>query len=461
MERFNSTPQSFATPRRGPGALLILVLGLGLALAGACHRKTPEEKLREAFELFQNRDILGAEMKYEDLLKKSPTGDVAQQARLGLATCFMQDNDFERGREQLDLTLKDMQTSHPQYLQVLAMKLQSYVYEKKPEKALAEAEATSTSLRAAPLELRQQFQLMLAEVCLANKKDDRAMAILNQVIEQWPDNPELHSEALDRMVWGPQQKKEFDKALVIYQNYLDKHPKTPLKADLLFGIGAYQRQLKQDDKAKESFDASEAELRQQVEKALGAEAKGQFTMKLARVQQGRGNLAGAKATLEKMSKDNQGSDMSVAAKFMLSDLAMADNKTSEAIGILQDVMKAKPETQAYYAAMQKIQQIQQYQMRMQAMATSATLARAGMTTGTLATSGTLPQAAVAAPTTATAAKTEAAPAAPAAAPKAETAAPVAASKAEPVSASKPAAKSKPAEKSKSAAKGKAAKKGKE
>jgi outer membrane protein assembly factor BamD (BamD/ComL family) len=406
--------------RRGAAALLILTLALGLA---ACHRKTPEEMLTEASDLFRNRDIIGAEIKYEKILKQNPEGQYALAARHGLAVCYMADNQFDRGREEIDTLIKAVGPTTPDGLQFLYMKLNSFIVEKKPEKAIAEAQNTSSTMHAAPPEVRQQFQMMTAAVYTAAGKPDKANETYRQVIHDWPAIPELHMAALEGMVGEFQKKKQFDKAIAVYQEYLNTHPATKLKAELHFGIGFFQKQLGQPDKANASFDASEAELRQQIDKAMGAEAKGALLLKLTKVQQGRGNSAAANQTLERIAKEFPTHEMAIVARFNQAQLAMEAGKPADAISVLEGIIKGHPGTKYSSDANQWIQAIKAQSMK----PTSGTLAmgRAAQTTQTTQTVRSAPVA----PTTATAAKAapapKAAPAAatPATAPKAAAPAP--------------------------------------
>ena len=436
--------------RRGVCLSLILALGLGL---GACRRKTPEEMLNEARDLFGNRDILGAEMKYEKILERNPEGEFAAYAHMGLANCYFADNDFSRGREQCDIVLKAIGTKSPQYISVLDQKIASYFREKKPEQAIDAALATSATLHGAPEQLRQTLQLKLAEIYLANKKEDKAIEICTGAIHNWPDVPQLHLAALDVMSKGPQERKDFKKALGLYETYLKEHPKAEILPEIYFSIGSYLKELGQTAEANKSFDQSEQEVQTRLAAALGAETKGTLLFKLSRIQQGRGNIPAARVTmgrvvkdfpkseigfqaqfmlvrmsleegktqdavtaLNQIIKDNPKSEVGIQAQFFLAQVLLESGKPQDAIGTLNLIIKDQPDSQAAYNAYRGIQQIQAQAMRM----TSGTL---GMrpTSGTLAmqpTSATLVRqpAPAAAVTTATAAPKAAATPAPASSP---------------------------------------------
>ena len=50
--------------------------------------------------------------------------------------------------------------------------------DKKPEKALAEAEATSPALRGAPAQMIDDLQLRLAGLYMMNKQSEKALAVI-------------------------------------------------------------------------------------------------------------------------------------------------------------------------------------------------------------------------------------------------------------------------------------------
>lgn len=375
--------------RRGLAAALLVLLGAGLM---ACHRKTPDELLKEAQDLYLQRDVIGAEMKYEKILQGNPTGPIAAAARYQLAYCYLKENEFDRGREELDTLIKEIGLESPDCFDVIALKINSYVMEKKPEKAVDNALATSPTLRGAPEKLRQNFQLLLAGLYLNDNKDDKANVICQQIIQEWPNTPELHSAALALMVRSPQAKKEYAKALAVFQEYLKTHPATTLRAEILSDIGLYLKNMNETAKAKDSFDASEAEYRKQIAGALGASNKTTLMFKLSRTQQVRGNLDAARQTLQGVIKEFPNSDSEILAKFMLSEISMSEMKYPDAITVLQEIIKERPDSKEATTAGQWIEKIRAQSLRQTSgtlAMTSGTLAR---TTGTLTrTSGTLVQ----------------------------------------------------------------------
>jgi hypothetical protein len=113
-----------------------LLLALCLSLTLACQRKTPDEILDEANRLYQQKDILSASMKYEELIKRFPQSKEAGQARMGRAMCSLMDKDFEKGREQLADAIKGFggpQT--PEGFRGELMRLNTFIMEKRPKEA--------------------------------------------------------------------------------------------------------------------------------------------------------------------------------------------------------------------------------------------------------------------------------------------------------------------------------------
>lgn len=367
--------------------IVVLSLLLGLLVVG-CQKKTPEKLLSEASELVRNQDLLGAEQKYQTVIERSPKSKEAQIAHLALARCYTNEKEFGLAREQLDQYIKLVGGPQTQEgFNALNMKLEIYVKgEKKPEKALSEALATSNTLRTAPEEARQSIQIILARLYRENKQEKNAAQLNHAILEQWPKNSAIQLEALDGLVYPysqKDQKRDIRKVVGIYQDYLNKYPQSPIKPIVLFGIGAYyQNDLKEQKLADEAFNASEKEFEVRIEKALGADDKGELMIQLAKEQRFRGNTEGAKQTLSSVIKKFPASQAKPAAQMQLVDMAMRDNNPKQAIALLEEMIKENPNSRMAGMAAQGIQQIREM------------MQKAKTTTNTLTTSGTQPNVAI-------------------------------------------------------------------
>jgi outer membrane protein assembly factor BamD (BamD/ComL family) len=332
-------------------------------LAVGCQKK-PEKLLSEASELFRNKDLLGAEQKYQTVIERFPQSKEAQMAYLALAQCYASEKEFGLACEQLDKYIKLV--GGPQTKEgfnALNLKLGIYFKgEGKPEKALTEALATSGTLRTAPEEARQSIQITVARLYQENKQEEKAAQLNRAIIEQWPTNSRIQMEALEGLVHAYNQKnpkRDIKKVVEIYRDYLDKHPQSPIKPAVLFKMGAYYKdELKEPKLANEAFDATEKELNARIEKALGADEKGGLMMQLASEQQLRGNAGGAKQTLESIIKKYPASRVMHAARMQMVGMAMQANNPDEAITILKQVIKENPNTPLASEAAQNIKDIQ-------------------------------------------------------------------------------------------------------
>jgi outer membrane protein assembly factor BamD (BamD/ComL family) len=334
------------------------------------------------------------------VLEKYPDSQEAQEARMGLAMSYHEDKDFTKEREQYDAVIKAAQGVHtPQGFQAMGMKLRSYMDEKKFPEALKEALATSDTLRGIPPEAegaKKGLQIILIELYVANKQNDKAFETGRAIIARWPDDAELHFNSLQHMAQIDLMQNEPAKAAGLIADYLQAHPNAGTKSKLLTVLADMQHRAGQNAPSDQSYDAAEAELKAQIDKALGADAKTELRFALAQVRQQRGHLAEARQELEGIIKDSPAGDAKPAAKMELMRMAMGENKIDEALGLLREVARENPDTQWAMIANQTLQQIQA--LRDRQMATTGTLGLARPTTGTLATTGTLPAGAAAATT---------------------------------------------------------------
>lgn len=361
--------------------LLVGVLAVGCA-------KKPEELIAEAQKAMQSRDFITAETKLEKLIEQQPANkNLLLNGRIMLARCYAEDQDFERARKQVDEFIQAVGgPATKEGFQALGLKMDFYIADKKPEKALDEALKTSDTLGAKmPAAAQQALQLRIAQIYMANKKPDKALAVAQSVITRWSDdkNSMLHLDALNLMGQIYAKQKDSKKALEIHQAYLNTHPNSPVKWRVLFSIGSLERRMGMNPEAKASLDACEEALRQQYAKALGADEKGSLLLQLAQVQQARSNFDGARQTLKKVATDFPTSPMHIEAKLSLAQVLMLEQKPGEAIATLQEVVKENPNSQAAAMAQNGIKQITA--IKAQLKKTSGTLTT--QTTGTLQTQG--------------------------------------------------------------------------
>ncbi|MCL5270879.1 MAG: tetratricopeptide repeat protein [bacterium] len=358
---------------------LILALAASVPLT-ACRKQTPDQMLTEAQRLTESQDIIGAELKYKEFLEQYPQDPLASQARWGLASCYMMDKDYEKAREELDNMIKAEggAATEPGY-NAFEMKLYSYVQEGQPRKALDLALATSDTLKAAPPQIKYFYQLRLSDLYALNKDDEKALAIDRRLIDQGPSGPQ-HLNALQMMEAIYVHQKNLPAAIKVYEDYLAKYPDTSLKASLIFEVGRLQKQMGQEDLARKSFDASEAQFRSQFEKALGAEEKSELLFQLSLVQRFRGDWAGTRATLQRILDEFPTSRQRPNAMLNLAEAWMGEKKSPQAVATLEKIMRDYPNTNWAAQAAQWIQAIRNPK------------AQTGPTTGTLTapTTGTLP-----------------------------------------------------------------------
>ncbi len=356
------------------------LLILCVSFTVSCQRKTPEEMMEEANQLFQQNDILSAQMKYEELIKRFPKSREAAQARMGLAMCSFRDKDYEKAREQLTSAIQaygGVQT--PEGFRGEIIRLNTFIEEKRPRDAISQALKTSDALHRAPQEAREAFQLKLAELYALNKQMDRATSICETLLAIPPSDPNRHLPVLERLGELEASGKDFAKAAATFQKYLERYPETPLRGIVLFGRGFYQEQAGQIEKARQSLAASEAQFRKDFEKATNAENKAMALLQLAKVQQFQNRYDEARRTLEQILDKNKFplAQHRQAAEMAIATLEKNRNQPQRAIQMLEQIKRENPGSPIAGNANEMIQMLLAEQQ------TTATRNRAGQLTGTL------------------------------------------------------------------------------
>ncbi len=333
-------------------------LSLALLLTAGCAKKTPEELLTEGHRLLQEGDVLQAEFNYQEILERYPDSEATAQARFWLAACYRAEKQFDLAREQLDLFIPAVGgVATDQGLQATMLKIDSYVEEKKIDKAIEEAVATSNSLVMLPPQLQDWFQFNISTLFMINNEEEKVLEICRGLISREPSEAERHAEPLDRMAEIYVKREEPEKAVEIYEDYLDRYPETPFKSRVLFLLGTHQERNGQAEAAQKSYEASEAEVRRQLEAALSAEEKTRLLMELAGQKDNRGNVEAAQEALRTIIDQYPVSQLRPTAMMHSAHLSHRQGQTGKATEMLQQMIEGYPDSPQSNQASQMLEAI--------------------------------------------------------------------------------------------------------
>lgn len=364
---------------RRPARLALLLLLTGGALG--CAKKTPEEKLQEAQELLQARDIYGAELKLQDIIENHADSPLATEAQFMLAHCYQADGRIDEARAAFDKTIQmagGVQTEIG--FAALFTKIQSTYGPKQPDgpaKALEELLATSATIATADESIRERYKQMLASLYDLNNRDTEALALLKEIGLKPPANP-VHLDAMRAIENIYRRTNQLEKALEFNDQYAAAFPETPFARMFRFRNATLLEELGRPGEAAPIFTQLENEILDAEKKAIGTEEKAAALVELATFYSARGNKDAARTVYRQLLKDYGMSRARGEAVFGLARIELDTGRTSEALALYRMVMQEAPNTEAAQAAAQFVQAIQSGQI-----GTSATLT----TTGTLATAG--------------------------------------------------------------------------
>ena len=376
------------------GAALMLP---AMLMMGGCSKKTPEEMLLEANQRYGEEDIFEAQLIYEELIEKYPETEAALAARQSLAGLYDRDRQFTREREQLDYLIT--QSGGPSSRggwPYFAQKISTYMREETPQKALAEAEASSPTFRQAPQQGKFVFGMMLADLLVANERVDDAKQVLRQAIEdvatepagataapQDEVRPEDELQAYERLANLEMREGPLEAAVGIYGEFLARHADSAARADAHMQIGMLYGREGRKEEAQASVDQARQVMREQFEKAVGDDENSQLLLRQADHLNFQEQYAEAEALLKQILDDYQLSGSRIGARAMQAELVRRQGDPATAIKLLEEIASDNPNTPEAQFALQQAQRIRAGETA-PTMASVAAEASAA-TTGTTAT----------------------------------------------------------------------------
>lgn len=376
---------------------------LALSTLAGCSSKSPEQLLEEGEMLIGTKQILEAEIKFQDYLEKYPDHEGASKAHFGLALCYMQDQDYELAREQLSQTIEAVGgLGDALGFQAATLKLYSYREEKNIKMALEEALATSTTLGTLEPDLRYTYNLMTAELYALNDMNEDAIALCGKLLEREDATSSILSSALQRLVQVHMRHEDIDSAIRVSEAYVQQHPDTPLKVNILSNIGflylrgsdkaAADQKLDEAEKmmasANQKLDEAEKLIQTNIDKALGEDEKSFGLVSLARLQRDRGRLEPMRQSLDTIIKEYPLSMYRSQAMLMRAELSLRSQQYEEAISMLENVAKDYANERPAAQAVQLIDQIRLQMQKPAGVLPSETVASVDADSATTATTAT-------------------------------------------------------------------------
>lgn len=338
----------------------LILLGF-LSFTLGCNSKSEEERLQSAQELLAQKNVLGAIIAYEDFIKKHPESEKLIDAQMGLAYAYFMERDFEKSRELLDSVIKSAggQTSRAGFSAQL-FKIETFIVEQRPAEALNEAIATSDTLRIAAPELRQGFQLRLAQLFETNKQPENAVPVYESLLKEPAQGQGAnlaHLESMLRLVSLHAREQRQEEALRVFENYLEMYPESELSTRVNTEWGKLLRQFERNEEAAQRFEIAATKVQEQIDTAAGADQKTLNMLVLADINQLQGKTDEARALYRKIIDDFPLATYRSHAMMQLAESLYQEGDVESALATLDQVIQNYPKSPPAAQAFRRQQEI--------------------------------------------------------------------------------------------------------
>lgn len=337
------------------GRLLGMALALSLVagLAG-CAQKSPQDLLQAAQTALQNGDTIGAMVKCQKIIERNPKDPAAQQARMLLARIHMKNGSPDEATKILNEIIEmEGGLQSPAAQSAYGVLLSALSPNAKPDDAIADIEKRAQELDAVPEFAWQVRFFVLAPAYVKKGMPDKALEILATLQASAKDEAGAVKALSTSAVIQVRQEK-YDDAVVRFQDYLDTHPDTQYRAQLLLQIGSvYEtaaRGMKDKDtreaemkKSEEPREQAATLLRKSFEEELDTRKRIETGLQLSDVYSGLSQYDKSLAMLDTLRADSatsasQDLDATLTAR---ESLVYQDQKQKEkAIEVLQKGIEA-------------------------------------------------------------------------------------------------------------------------
>ncbi len=324
-------------------AALLLVVSILAAFFISCAKKSPEDKLYEAQLALEKQEPLDAIIKAKEVIRDYPDDPAALDAHLLLADCYYWSRDLEQCRNHLNIVIEKLGLSNPKAQEALENTLTTYLIEGRHDAATTVVlNAMSKIPEDSPF--YQSLQLRLAGLYESRDLLDKARDIYRYILEH-ETNQDALSAAMERLTATYAKNEQYDDAISVYEQFLDRHPDTNLRPVLLYGIAFFTEKKGEDSKAEELYEQSIKEFKAAIDETLETEAKVNLIYQLGRAYLLRGERDKALAELNRIINDFPHSSRVPEALFEIGGIYQQNREYDKAIEWFQKIEATYPQTQ--------------------------------------------------------------------------------------------------------------------
>lgn len=321
-----------------------LRLAAAFALAASvfsCAKKTPEEKLRDAYEAYQRRDPLGAIVLANEILHEASTGTVALRARWLLYNCYLADRNYKECRRVLNQIIDQKGLNDPQGQEAARQKLWTYDvvgqrnFAIEQARSFLDAATTGTAFWA-------EMMVRYGGYLRAANQLTTARQVLAQVLRS--DNvPEpARFQALGHLTACYATTASAESGIEFFGQYLADKPSTNILPNVYMVMGHLASVL-DDQKRKDEFFAKSFEIFDEMyKKASGAGKKIEILIRHAWARSFKGDVDKAAELLRKGIEQFPTSPNRLELYYELARLYATAERFDEAVEVCRQIPREFP-----------------------------------------------------------------------------------------------------------------------
>lgn len=327
-----------------------------------CAKKTPQDKLREAEQALQKRDILAAVIILEEIIEKHAQEPVADDARILLARANYLSGDFESCRQLLGMILKKYGAADPRGIIAFNITLGTFAQERKYDEGIKFIQQTIHDSKTTGT-LYWELNFALADFYRLKNDTPSSKAIFKKIMDQAGEE-RIIIFALENMVALYERDKDPASASKLYEDYLATHKETKFKNMLLGGMAYYYEKQGKVEEAGKIYAEAIAGFEADAASAVTSEEKVVQLVQLAKLYTLKTDYQKALEIYEKILKDFPNErDVPVVMLEMAGVLSQL-KQYDKALNLLNRIVQRWPRTAIAETAWQMMGRIREERAQM-------------------------------------------------------------------------------------------------
>lgn len=361
--------------RRGGVAVGVLAVALALAGTTGCRKKTPEDRLKEAEQLFEERQVPLAVLKLKDMIAEMPEDPATLQARAMLIGIYMQlgrPENLQSAMEQAEAILKERGIEDEQGLQTHQLITELLLRLRKHEEALAHSQKGIDSVKNP--EAKERMELIHGTLLLTSPKDEdkkKGEEYFEKVMME-AEKKELRGQAREVLASYHRDNKRYAESNAAYERYLAKFPEDSIRPQLEMAMGMNLRAAGDEAAGKAKFAEGAAAYAKQIDEELDANKRTPMLMDFARMHEIMGDYAKAEELLRRVMAERPRTREAIDAQGAIGQIYISANELDRAAKHFEQMKAENPNSPIARSADQMLAAIVQMKAAAKASDTGTT-----------------------------------------------------------------------------------------